>query len=56
MQRGFSFMEVLVCMALISGSSLWMLKQHRQVHQTVKTLCLAADTLMLQDNVRERVV
>jgi prepilin-type N-terminal cleavage/methylation domain-containing protein len=53
-QRGFSFMEVLVCMVLISGSSLLLLKQCRQVHHTVQALCSATEAFMLQDNARER--
>ncbi len=54
MQQGFSFMEVFICLVLVSSSSVVVLKQYHAMHQTLQALCKEHTLIMLQDNAYER--
>ena len=53
-KRGFSFMEVLVCLALISGSTLLLLKPQAALRRTFQSIQAEMDARITQDNTHER--
>ena len=52
--RGFSFVEVLVCLMLISGTSLVLLKQQGQITRSVRQIQSDMEASLLLDNTREQ--
>lgn len=52
--KGFSLVEILVALLLISSGSIIFLKQHLQIHQLQKKLWLRAVGLVFLNNVSER--
>lgn len=53
-KRGFSLVEVLVCLMLISGTSLLLFKQQIQLKHSVRKIKLDMISLLVLDNTREQ--
>jgi prepilin-type N-terminal cleavage/methylation domain-containing protein len=52
--RGFSFVEVLVCLMIISGTSLVLFKQQMQLSHSVRKIKSDMAALLVLDNAREQ--
>ncbi|MDF1684236.1 MAG: type II secretion system protein [Legionellaceae bacterium] len=52
--RGFSLVEVLVCLMLISGTSLVLFKQQMQLNHSVRKIKSDMAALLVLDNTREQ--
>lgn len=52
--RGFSFVEVLVSLTLISGTSLVLLKQQGEISRSVREIHPSTKALLFLDNTREQ--
>jgi|GEM_PF-2406474 len=52
--KGFSLVEVLVCLMLISGTSLVLLKQQGHLSQSARSILSEMTSLLLLDNSREQ--
>lgn len=52
--RGFSLIEVLVCLMIISGTSLALFKQQMQINHSTQKITSDMVTLLDVDNTREQ--